>query len=324
MIDVLAGLQPHLAAVEAVMGQALASDETKVADLIGRLGRFHGKMLRPALVLLVADAVGGIRPLHHSLGAAVELIHTATLIHDDLIDDADLRRNQPTAHVAFGNTTSVLLGDYFYTHAFSLVARLDEAFDRGPRLLQRLTETTDVVCAGELHQQVAARDASVDEAEYRRIIHAKTAVLTALAAEYGAVSGSPAQRAAASAYGLACGIAFQIVDDCLEFSGDAQKIGKSQNTDLERGRVTLPILRAIAAAPAAERAAVAGRLLSVRDTAGVIAARDEIIARGGVASSLATARDAVAEAKTALAAFMPGPARDRLAQLADFIVARDF
>ncbi|GDY13719.1 octaprenyl-diphosphate synthase [Planctomycetota bacterium] len=324
MIDTLAALRPHLAAVEAVMAEALASDEPRVTGLIADLGRFHGKMLRPTLVLLVAECLGGVRPVHHRLGAALELIHAATLIHDDLIDDAEQRRGATVAHLRFGNTTAILLGDYFYTRAFALVARLDESYDREVRLLDRLTATTNVICAGELHQQIAARDATVDEAEYRRIIDAKTAVLTALAAEFGAATGTTIQREAAAQFGRGCGIAFQIVDDCLEFNGDPEKVGKSLSTDLERGRVTLPILRAVAAAPPAEQAAVSRRLLSVTDASGVAAARAEVLARGGVASALATARNEIAEAKRHLAALPAGAARDRLENLADFIVARDF
>jgi octaprenyl-diphosphate synthase len=314
-LAVFVGLAPHFLATETVMASALASPELKVDGLIRDLGTFHGKMLRPALVLLVADALGGIQPLHHQLGAALELIHTATLIHDDLIDDADTRRSRPTAHVRFGNTTAILLGDYFYTHAFHVVASL-----RDPNLTERLTATTNIICGGELHQQLAARDTTITEAEYDRIIYGKTACLTELAAEFGAAQGSASQRQAAARFGAACGMAFQVVDDCLDFSDDPEKVGKSLGTDLECGRMTLPVIRLLEMA--GPRRAEYERLIGDRQGSVLLA---EAIRRGGaLEAARQTARQHVDLALTALEGFPAGPARDRLADLARFIVARDF
>lgn len=318
MLDVMQGLQPHFAEIQQHMQTALASDEPRVSALITELGAFHGKLLRPSLVLLIAEAVGTITPIHHRLGAALELIHTATLIHDDLIDDANTRRSQPTAHVRFGNTTSVLLGDYFYTHAFHLVAEMMD-----PAIARRLTATTNIICAGELHQQCVARDVELSEAEYNRIIYAKTAVLCELAGEYGAVAGNEAQSRAAAAYGKAAGMAFQVVDDCLDFSGDPQKVGKTLSTDIERGRLTLPIIRLLENA-GAKRPELERRLLSVTTPADVLAVRQLVIDGGGVRDALITARMYVAEAQRQLDAFPAGPHRQRLWDLAEFIVARDF
>jgi len=314
-IAAFAGLAPHFLATEAAMAEALASDELKVDGLIRDLGTFHGKMLRPALVLLVADALGGIQPIHHRLGAALELIHTATLIHDDLIDDADTRRSRPTAHVRFGNTTSVLLGDYFYTHAFHVVASLREA-----DLTERLTATTNIICRGELHQQLAARDVGITEDEYNRIIYGKTACLTELAAEFGAARGSESERRAAAAFGAACGMAFQVVDDCLDFSDDPEKVGKSLGTDLECGRMTLPVIRLLE--QAGPRRAEFERLIG--DRSGAPALAEAIRTGGALDAAKATARRHVESALAALADLPAGPARDRLADLARFIVARDF
>jgi octaprenyl-diphosphate synthase len=218
--------------------------------------------------------------------------------------------------VRLGNTTAVLLGDYFYTRAFALVANLG---DLGR--IRRITEVTGVICRGELHQQCAARDTALTEAEYERIIYAKTACLTELAAEYGALAGSDAQRAAAASYGRLCGMAFQIADDCLDLAGDAHKVGKTLATDLERGRMTLPILRHLAAA--ADRTAAERRLLAAVSAEAVEAMRAEVVAGGALASATATASDLVAQARAALAPFPPGPGRERLAELAGFLVARD-
>ena len=318
MLDVLQDLQPHFDEVQKYMQLALASDEPKVTSLIADLGTFHGKMLRPALVLLVAEAVGKVSSIHHRMGAALELIHTATLIHDDLIDDADVRRGQPTAHVRFNNTTAVLLGDYFYTHAFNLIADL-----MNPGVTKRLTATTNIICGGELHQQCVARNVQLTEGEYNRIIYAKTAVLCELAGEFGAIEGSVEQQRAAAAYSRAAGMAFQVVDDCLDFSGDPQKVGKTLSTDIERGRLTLPIIRLLENA-GSKRADYERRLVTVSTPTEVEAIRSLVIESGSVTAALNTARSYVKDAQHQLTAFPEGPYRQRLWNLAEFIVARDF
>ncbi|HAT09929.1 MAG TPA: hypothetical protein DCS97_04910 [Planctomycetes bacterium] len=315
----LPGLSPHLEAVASTMAAALASAEPRVSGLIDGLGPFHGKLLRPSLCLLVAGTLGEADRRHHALGAALELIHTATLVHDDLIDDADTRRGRTTAHVRHGNTTAVLLGDFLYTRAFTLVASLGDL-----EMVSRLCAGTNTVCEGELHQQMVARDADLSEDEYRRIIYGKTAALTELAGFFGALTGDDTQRRAAAAFGRDLGMAFQIVDDCLDVNGDAQKVGKTLATDLERGRVTLPLIRVLAASSAGERNRLEAQLLRASGAEQVETARRILIDRGGVASSLGTARELVASAKQHLSRLPDTSARAQLAELADFVVARDF
>lgn len=320
MLALLSSLSDDLAAVGAQMTRALATSEPRVAQLLEELGEFHGKMLRPALVLLVARALGGVAEEHRLLGAALEMIHTATLIHDDLIDEGEQRRGLPTAHVRFGTSTAVLLGDFFYTRAFDLVARQAQ-----PDKFQRLTSTTNIICEGELHQMCARRDLTLSEAEYDRIIHAKTAALCATACWFGASAGSAEQQSASAEFGRRCGMAFQIVDDCLDLAGDAAKVGKTLATDIERGRMTLPVLRLLAATPAGPaRDTLGQRLLAVRDAADVDAVRRLVLDGGGVASAMATAREHVAAALAELRFLPPGPARRDLEELAVFIVAREF
>lgn len=314
-----AAVAPHLVAVEAHMRRVVESDEPRVQALIASLGNFHGKMLRPALLLLVAECTGTVVDAHSRLGASLELIHTATLIHDDMIDEAATRRGQPTAHVEHGVCVAVLLGDYLYTHAFDLVSDL-----RDPWVFPRLTRTTNVICRGELHQMLARRDTALSEAEYDRIIYAKTAALTELAGELGALQAEPAVRAAAATYGRACGMAFQIADDCLDLSGDPQKVGKTLATDIERGRLTLPFIRLLAGASADERPRLVEQLLSVDGPEAVERIRRLAIDSGAVASARTTAKAYIETAKTALEALPAGSARQRLVDLADFIVARDF
>jgi len=301
------------------MQRVIESDEPRIQTLIQDLGSFHGKMLRPALLLLVAECTGTVVDAHTRLGASLELIHTATLIHDDMIDEAATRRGQPTAHVEHGVCVAVLLGDYLYTHAFDLVSDL-----RDPWVFPRLTRTTNIICRGELHQMLARRDPGLSEAEYERIIYAKTAALTELAGELGALQAEPEVRTAAAQFGRACGMAFQIADDCLDLSGDPQKVGKTLATDIERGRLTLPFIRLLAEAQAGERQGLVDQLLNVDGPEAVERVRRIAIDRGAVASARATAVTYTEQAKAALAALPAGPARQRLTDLADFIVARDF
>lgn len=314
-----AGLAADLSAVERVMGDALRTDEPRVAALLEELGEFHGKMLRPALVILTARTLGAVSPEHHTLGAALEMIHTATLIHDDLIDDGVVRRGKPTAHVRFGNATAVLLGDYFYTRAFDLVAGLER-----PALMSRLTRVTNVVCEGELHQMCARRDLSLSESEYERIIYSKTAALTEIACVCGAVAGDEAIQEAGADYGRWCGMAFQIVDDCLDLTGDPQKVGKTLATDIEMGRLTLPFIRLLDRVPQAERAELGERLLAVDSADDVEAVRRLAIDQGGVDAAMATARSYADRAIDALAPLPDNDAKRQLVDLARFIVAREF
>jgi octaprenyl-diphosphate synthase len=314
-----AGLAADLSAVERVMRDALRTDEPRVASLLEELGDFHGKMLRPALVILTARTLGEVSSEHHTLGAALEMIHTATLIHDDLIDEGDVRRGKPTAHVRFGNPTAVLLGDYFYTRAFDLVARLER-----PALMSRLTRVTNIVCEGELHQMCARRDLALSEVEYERIIYGKTAALTEIACVCGAVTGGPAIQEAGAAYGRWCGMAFQIVDDCLDLTGDPQKVGKTLATDIEMGRLTLPFIRLLENAPASEQAVLGERLLGVAGPEDVEAVRRLAIERGGVAAAMATAREYAHRAVDALTPLPDNEAKRQLIDLARFIVAREF
>lgn len=317
---VYAFIEQDLLAVESVMSKALQTDEPRVAALLDELGQFHGKMLRPALVMLVARALGPLADEHIRLGAALEMIHTATLIHDDMIDEGHTRRGQPTPHVRFGNTTAVLLGDYFYTHAFHIVACMQR-----PDLMRRLSAVTNVICEGELHQMCARRDVALSEEEYNRIIYAKTAALCEVASVFGASKASPEEVQAAAVYGKNCGMAFQIVDDCLDLSGDPQKVGKTLATDIECGRLTLPFILMLAAVEDdAERQRIGEQLVSVTTPEDVAAVRRLVNERGGIQMAVDTARAYVAAAHTALEDFPEGQDRQVLADVASFIVDREF
>ena len=210
-----------------------------VGQLFQHLGHYKGKRLRPALLLLTAQACGKIVPAHHLLAAVVEMIHTATLVHDDVLDSATVRRHVPTVNARWGNQTSILLGDFLFTHAFHLSSTLDD-----PRACRIIGEATNRLCEGELHQICRRGDLDLGEDEYFDIIDAKTAELTACACQLGAlyagVNEETVERLAN--YGRSLGIAFQIADDLLDLVGEEKTAGKSLGTDLDQQKLTLPLI----------------------------------------------------------------------------------
>ena len=208
-----------LVRVEQIIAQALAPFRSRFGDLIDRLKHYRGKRLRPALLMLVAHACGKVTSSHALLGAAIEMIHTATLVHDDVLDDADLRRHARTVNADWGNKVSILLGDLLFTSAFHLTGTLGDA-----RACEWIGEATDRVCAGELQQQLEAGNLALPLDDYLGIIEGKTASLTEVACRLGAVyAGADADSVLAMAeFGKDLGLAFQIADDVLDLTGAAK------------------------------------------------------------------------------------------------------
>src|SRR5262245_32160375 len=217
--------------VERILAGSLASPRPGVGRLVEHLRHYRGKRLRPALLLLTARACGRVTPAHHLLGAVVEMVHTATLVHDDVLDSATVRRHVPTVNASWGNQASILLGDYLFTHAFHLSSTLGDV-----RACRLIGEATNRVCAGELHQVCQRGNLDLGEAEYLDIIDAKTAELTACCCRLGALyAGMPDDGVEALArYGRHLGVAFQIADDLLDLVGEERAAGKSLGTDLEQ------------------------------------------------------------------------------------------
>ena len=223
-----------------------------------RMPDFRGKRLRPTLLLLSARASGGVRPEHPTLAAVVEMIHTATLVHDDILDEATIRRHTATVNAEWGNETAVLMGDYLFTHAFHLAAGLDTTL-----ACRWIGRATNLVCEGEMQQVHNRGNADLDESAYLAIIRGKTAELTAVSCRLGAhyAGADEATVAALDAYGRDLGVAFQIADDVLDLWGDERTTGKSLGTDLEKQKLTLPLIRLLGTAPAG-RAARIRRMLA--------------------------------------------------------------
>jgi octaprenyl-diphosphate synthase len=240
-----------LAAVEARIREQAREFDPSVEDYVAYACESNGKRLRPALVLLTAGATGGVTRLHETLAVVLELIHAASLVHDDVMDDADLRRNQPTAKAKWGNTLSVLLGDCIFAHALKLSAEFTQA-----EVVRQIAYAASDVCNGEIIQTRRRFDLSLTEADYDKIIGMKTAALFAAATELGARLNEcpPETVAAMAAFGLKLGTAYQIYDDCLDIAGDPAQAGKTLGSDLRKGKLTLPVLLLLQNAPAAERA----------------------------------------------------------------------
>ena len=203
-----------------------------------------GKRLRPALVILSAGASGYSGNYHHNLAAVVEFIHTATLLHDDVVDESKLRRNKETANALFGNAASVLVGDFLYSRAFQMMVEVDDM-----RVMQVLADATNTIAEGEVLQLLNCHDANVEEENYLKVIRFKTAKLFEAASRLGAILGNatPEEEEALAAYGMHLGTAFQLIDDMLDYSGDDQDTGKNLGDDLAEGKPTLPLIYAMRA-----------------------------------------------------------------------------
>ena len=233
---------PDMKAVDAVIRERLYSDVVLVRQVAEYIINSGGKRMRPALVLLAAGAMGYQGTRHHELAAVVEFIHTATLLHDDVVDESELRRGRQTANAAFGNAASVLVGDFLYSRAFQMMVAVDNM-----RVMQVLSDATNIIAEGEVLQLMNCHDADVDEERYMQVIHYKTAKLFEAAARLGGIIGGaePALEAALATYGMHLGTAFQLVDDVLDYSGQEADTGKHLGDDLAEGKPTLPLIHAM-------------------------------------------------------------------------------
>ena len=229
-------------AVDTVIRQRLQSEVALVNQVAEYIINSGGKRLRPALVLLAAGCFGKISPQHHELAAVVEFIHTATLLHDDVVDESSLRRGRATANTLFGNAASVLVGDFVYSRAFQMMVGVENM-----RVMQVLADATNIIAEGEVLQLLNCHDADVTDDAYLKVIHYKTAKLFEAATRLGAIicNTSEQDEAAMAEYGMRLGTAFQLIDDVLDFSGDSSEIGKNLGDDLAEGKPTLPLLYAM-------------------------------------------------------------------------------
>jgi octaprenyl-diphosphate synthase len=229
-------------AVDAVIRSSLHSEVSLINTIGEHIINGGGKRLRPALVLLSSGMFGKVKTHHHELAAIVEFIHTATLLHDDVVDESAMRRGKSTANQLFGNAASVLVGDFLYSRAFQMMVKLQNM-----RVMEILSETTNIIAEGEVLQLLNIHNADVTEQDYLKVIHFKTAKLFEAATRLGAVisNANNTDETALAHYGMRLGTAFQLIDDVLDLSGDSKQIGKNLGDDLSEGKPTLPLLIAM-------------------------------------------------------------------------------
>jgi octaprenyl-diphosphate synthase len=311
-------IAPEMSAVERLFHDELASELPCVNQLVKHVSRFRGKMLRPMLVLLSGKACGELTEAHTVLATVVEMVHMATLVHDDVLDEAELRRKGATINHLRGNEAAVMLGDYLISHSYHLCSSLDSQF--ASRLIAR---TTNQVCEGELLQIDNRNNFDLDEETYLKIITLKTAVLCAACCRLGAnVAGaSEAIVARLETYGLSLGIAFQIQDDILDIIGDVNTVGKTLGIDAEKGKLTLPAIHFLRSAPKEHRTLLRS-LLEGNDPDKSDRIRNLILPSRSVQYARDAALDLVFRAKSALSVLPDGEARRVLMTMADFVAAR--
>jgi octaprenyl-diphosphate synthase len=309
---------PALSAVDDVIRHSLHSDVPLVRSVAQYIVEGGGKRLRPALLVLSANACGYHGDEHYVLAAVVELIHTATLLHDDVVDESSMRRGRPTANAEFGNAASVLVGDFLYSRSFQMMVRLNRM-----RVLEVLSDATNVIAEGEVLQLLNCRNPDIDEARYLDVVRRKTAKLFEASMRLGAILAG-AERAledALAGYGIHLGTAFQLIDDVLDYSGDASVIGKNLGDDLAEGKATLPLIHAMTKGTPEQRRAVRHAI-----TEGGIADFASIHATIQSTGALDYAREVAAReaqrAAAALASLADSEHKESLLQLTTFAVRR--
>ena len=309
-----------MADVDRLIALRLQSPVSVIPALADHLIGAGGKRLRPLLTVAAARLAGATDERCLKLATAVEFIHTATLLHDDVVDGSKLRRGKVAAHLIWGGASSVLVGDFLFARAFELMVEAGSI-----RALDILAKASSVIAEGEVLQLTRAHDLNLDQATYLEIIKAKTAELFAASAEAGAVSsGAPEPKVAAlRAYGLNLGLAFQLTDDALDYSGVAETLGKNAGDDFREGKATLPLLLAIARSGPRE-AAFWERAIGRREQteADFRRARELIVGAGALQATLDLAADYAWTAKSALSVFPNSDWRVALEELADFAVSR--
>jgi octaprenyl-diphosphate synthase len=318
LAQLLAPVAADMEGVDATIRARLSSDIPLIATIGDYIIGAGGKRLRPAILLLMARALGYRGASHVLLAAVVEFIHTATLLHDDVVDESDLRRGRPTSNAAFGNAASVLVGDFLYSRAFQMMVEAGSM-----RVMQVLADATNRIAEGEVLQLLNIHDPTVDEARYLGVVERKTATLFEAAARIGAilVGAERATEDACARYGAAMGTAFQIIDDVLDYDGNAQAIGKRVGDDLREGKPTLPVIHALRAADTAQRIQVEN---AIRDGSGDFAQIARIVHEHGSieyarACALAQSQAAADAART----LPPSEFQDRLLDLTLFAMRRD-
>jgi octaprenyl-diphosphate synthase len=307
-------------AVDAVIRKSLHSEVVLINQVADYIINSGGKRLRPALVLLSAGVFGKIETRHHELAAVVEFIHTATLLHDDVVDESALRRGRATANTLFGNAASVLVGDFVYSRAFQMMVGVQNM-----RVMDILAEATNIIAEGEVLQLLNINDADISDDDYLRVIHYKTAKLFEAATRLGAVicQASNEDENAMAEYGMRLGTAFQLIDDVLDLSGNSEDIGKNLGDDIAEGKPTLPLLYAMRHGDAEQNQLIRNAIEQggLEDFSAIIQAVEQTGALDYVRN---IAKQEAELACKAIQHLPSTPQHQALIQLAEFSVSRTF
>ena len=315
---VLAPIAEDLKAVNDILIREFAHSQSPTITEIGNyITQAGGKRMRPALLMLMARALGYCGTDHRELGATIEMLHTATLMHDDVVDEGMMRRGRPTANAQWGNSVAVLVGDFMYTRSFQMMVRIGNL-----RVMQALASAANTLSEGEVIQMKNVHDPSVDEARYLKVIERKTSVLFAAAAKMASAIANASEEAedALVNYTMALGNAFQIADDILDYSGNSQESGKQIGADFAEGKVTLPVIYAMRSACAEDRCFIEE---AIRKGHGDFEKITAIIQKSGaIEKCKARAQEELEKGKLALAVLPPSIFKNSLIELLSFVVER--
>ncbi len=306
--------------VDSIIRQRLTSEVALVDQIAGYITGAGGKRIRPQLVLLFANALGFQGPERFELAAIVEFIHTATLLHDDVVDESELRRGRKTASALFGNAASILVGDFIYSRAFQMMVSVNRM-----RVLEVLSDATNVIAEGEVLQLMNMHDADLSVAEYLKVIRFKTAKLFEASARLGAVlaDAAPAVEESCADYGRSLGTAFQLIDDVLDYEGSTAELGKNVGDDLREGKPTLPLLLAMERGTAAQRQVIR-QAIQHGEVERFLEVIDIVRHTGAIQATRDAACEQARQAQAALGVLPPSAHRDALMQLSDSLTERSF
>ena len=311
---------PDMKAVDAVIHERLRSDVELVQQVSEYIIQSGGKRLRPALVLLAAGALGSQGTLHHELAAVIECIHTATLLHDDVVDESDLRRGNKTANAIFGSAASVLVGDFLYSRSFQMLVRTGDIY-----MMRVLAEASNIIAEGEVLQLMNCHDADVDETRYLHVIRSKTAKLFEASARIGAIIGGASKEIelGMANYGMHMGTAFQLIDDVLDYSGEEVETGKHLGDDLAEGKPTLPLIYVMQHGTPAQAACVR-QAIEKTGKQDFLPVLEAIRTSGALEHTRRQAEIEAEHARATIQCLPSSPYKDSLLELSSFAVSRSY
>ena len=319
--QILAPISPDLKALDEVIRRRLASEVVLIDQIAAYIIQSGGKRVRPALLLLIAKALGHGKEIPHALelAAVVEFIHTATLLHDDVVDESTMRRGKQTANAAFGNAASVLVGDFLYSRAFQMMVAPNDI-----RVMQILSNATNTIAEGEVLQLLNMNDPEVDESSYLQVIRYKTAKLFEAATRLAAVvANQPAEvEESLKLYGMHLGTAFQLIDDVLDYQADANELGKNIGDDLAEGKPTLPLIHALKHGNPAQQALIREAIVEGNGMSNLDAIMVALHETDAFGYTRAIAENEAAKAQQALSALPESDYKQALLALADIAVSR--